>query len=117
MDRPVSGLRGQSYEEESTPLSEPNKTSVEGQDNPPVEEEDSGLSLKGGGIALPSIGWAKGTQGFLSEVRTEFKKITWPTRQQVLTETVVVILVVTFLTLLIIAFDWLFSLISNRFLV
>ncbi|HEY9854669.1 MAG TPA: preprotein translocase subunit SecE [Stenomitos sp.] len=98
-------------------MSEPNKTSVEGEENPVVEGEDSGLSLKGGGLALPSMGWAKGTQGFLSEVRTEFKKITWPSRQQVLTETGVVILVVTFLTLLILAFDWIFSLLSNRFLV
>lgn len=117
MDRPVSGPRGQNSEEESTPLSDPNKTSIEGQDNPTVEEEqDASLSLKGG-MAMPSLGWAKGTQTFLSEVRAEFKKISWPTRQMVLTETGVVILVVTFLTLLIIAFDWIFSQLSNRFLV
>lgn len=101
----------------STPLSEPNKTSLEGGDNPtPEEEQDASLSLKGG-MAMPSLGWAKGTQGFLSEVRAEFKKIAWPTRQQVITETGVVILVVTVLTILILAFDWIFSLLSNRFLV
>ncbi len=98
-------------------MSDPNKTSIEGQENPTVEDEqDSSLSLKGG-MAMPSIGWAKGTQSFLSEVRAEFKKISWPTRQMVITETGVVILVVTFLTLLIVALDWIFSILSNRFLV
>lgn len=98
-------------------MSEPNKTSLEGPENPDADEaQDSSLTLKGG-MAMPSLGWAKGTQTFLSEVRAEFKKIAWPTRQQVITETGVVILVVTFLTLMIVVFDRIFSELSNRFLV
>lgn len=118
MDRPVSGFRGRRIsEEESTPLSEPKKTSLEGTENPDADEvQDSSLSLKGG-MTVPTLGWAKGTQTFLSEVRAEFKKISWPTRRMVITETIVVILVVTFLTLMIVAFDWVFSQLSNRFLV
>lgn|GEM_PF-970853 len=101
-------------------MSEPNKTSVEGapEENQalPPEEPDTALTLKGG-MALPSIGWAKGAQGFLSDVRAEFKKITWPTRQQVVSETGVVLFVVFFLTAFITFLDWIFSLIANRFLV
>mgnify|MGYP001241824760 CR=1 FL=1 len=80
------------------------------------DERDSALSLKGGGLAL-SFGPLKGAQQFLNEVRTEFRKISWPNRQTVITETIVVLVVVTFLTALIVGLDWVFTLISNRFLV
>lgn len=80
------------------------------------DERDGALSLKGGGLAL-SFGPLKGAQRFLAEVRVEFKKISWPTRQQILTETVVVLIVVAFLTALITGLDWVFTEISNRFLV
>lgn len=80
------------------------------------DERDSALSLKGGGLAL-SFGPLQGAQRFFAEVRAEFKKISWPSRQTVLTETVVVLIVVTFLTALVTGLDWVFTQISNRFLV
>lgn len=108
------------HEEESNLLSDLNKASLGGdnanQDRPEEEERDAALTLKGG-MAVPSLGFAKGLQSFLSEVRAEFRKITWPSRQQVFSETGVVLLVVFILTTLITLFDWVFSLISNRFLV
>jgi len=79
------------------------------------DERDSTLSLKGG-MRL-KFGAFAGTQVFLSEVRAEFKKISWPTRRQVLTETVVVLLVVAFLTVLVTGLDWVFTQVSNRFFV
>jgi preprotein translocase SecE subunit len=101
-------------------LSDTNKTSVEGgqEENLPseTEERDASLSLKGG-MGVPAFGWAKGTQGYLSEVRGEFKKISWPTRRMVANETVIVLVFVVVLTTLITMFDWIFTLISNRFLV
>lgn len=80
------------------------------------DQRDSALSLKGGGFGL-SLGPLKGAQQFLGEVRAEFKKISWPTRKQVINETIVVLLVVMFLTALITGMDWVFAQISNRFLV
>ena len=79
------------------------------------DERDSALSLKGG-MGL-NIGFLAGVQRFLGEVRVEFRKISWPNRQTVLTETVVVLIVVVFLTILITSMDWVFTQISNRFLV
>lgn len=108
------------HEEESNLLSDLNKASLGGdsanQNGPEEEERDAALTLKGG-MAVPSLGFAGGLQIFLSEVRAEFKKITWPSRQQVISETGVVLFVVFFLTVLITLFDWLFALIANRFLV
>ena len=42
---------------------------------------------------------------FIREVRIEVSKVTWPTRKMVITETVVVICVVVFFTLLITGMD------------
>lgn len=50
---------------------------------------------------------------FLSEVRAEFHKISWPTRRQVVIETVVVILVCAFLTGLVVTYDWVFTKLAN----
>jgi preprotein translocase subunit SecE len=100
-------------------LSEKISASSPNHEDPVAEQEqderDSSLTLKGG-MGL-NLGPFKGAQAFFSEVRTEFKKISWPTRQQVLTETAVVIVVVAFLTVLITGMDWVFSQISNRFFV
>ena len=52
---------------------------------------------------------------YLKGVRSEWNKISWPERQQIVSETLVVIAVTTFATLLIffidVTFRWLFSLI------
>lgn len=53
---------------------------------------------------------------YLKGVRSEWNKISWPEKQQVISETLVVIAVTTFVTLLIFLIDkllaWLISLIS-----
>lgn len=89
-------------------------------DEPAAEQEqderDSALSLKGGGIGL-SLGPLKGMQQFLGEVRAEFKKVSWPNRQTVITETIVVLIVVALLTAIVMGLDWVFTQVSNRFLV
>lgn len=46
---------------------------------------------------------------FLKEVRQELKKVAWPTRQEVVTYTIVVLVSVTFVTLLVFGLDYLFS--------
>ena len=101
-------------------MSEKISASNPNHDEPAAEQEqderDGALSLKGGGIAL-GFGPLKGAQQFFAEVRSEFKKISWPNRQTVLTETVVVLFVVAFLTALVTGMDWVFTLVSNRFLV
>lgn len=46
---------------------------------------------------------------FLKEVRTELKKVAWPTRGEVATYTVVVLFSVTFVTLLVFGLDYAFA--------
>jgi preprotein translocase subunit SecE len=50
---------------------------------------------------------------FLYEVRQELGKVTWPTRKQVVTETIVVLCVVAFFTLLINGVDNVFATFFN----
>ena len=51
-------------------------------------------------------GWKRVTRYF-REMKSELKKVVWPTRQQVVRNTVVVILVVLVVGVLIWLFDWL----------
>jgi preprotein translocase subunit SecE len=44
---------------------------------------------------------------FLSEVRGELRKVAWPTRQEVINSTIVVLIMVTVMTALIFGFDYL----------
>ena len=46
---------------------------------------------------------------FLREVRTELKKVAWPTRGEVATYTVVVLVSVTFVTLFVFGLDYGFA--------
>ena len=46
---------------------------------------------------------------FLREVRQELKKVAWPSRQEVFTYTVVVLVSVTFITLFTFGLDYLFG--------
>jgi len=46
---------------------------------------------------------------FLREVRAELKKVAWPSRQEVFTYTVVVLVSVTFITLFTFGLDYLFG--------
>ena len=46
---------------------------------------------------------------YLREVRQELKKVAWPSREELTTDTVVVFAVTTVLTLVIFGMDWAFS--------
>jgi preprotein translocase subunit SecE len=43
---------------------------------------------------------------FFSEVRGELRKVAWPTRQEVINSTIVVLIMVTVMTALIFGFDY-----------
>ncbi len=65
----------------------------------------------GGGV--PGAGIFGKYLAFLGEVREEMRKVTWPTRKMVVTETIVVIIFVIFFTLLITGMDKVFATIFN----
>ena len=46
---------------------------------------------------------------FVREVRGELKKVAWPTKAEVVTSTIVVLVAVIIMTLLIFGLDWAFS--------
>ena len=46
---------------------------------------------------------------FVREVRGELKKVAWPTKAEVITSTIVVLVAVIIMTLLIFGLDWAFS--------
>jgi preprotein translocase SecE subunit len=71
------------------------------------------LQLGGGG---PSFGFLAKYTTFIGDVRDEMKKVTWPTRKMVVTETIVVLVVLIFFTSLITGLDRLLSLLFNAFL-
>jgi preprotein translocase subunit SecE len=50
-----------------------------------------------------------GIRQFFAEVRAELKKVTWPSRQELQTYTVVVFGLTTALTLYVFALDWVFT--------
>lgn len=54
---------------------------------------------------------------FLSEVKLELKKVTWPTRQETIRYTWAVIGISLGVALFLGAADWLFQLIMNKFLI
>jgi preprotein translocase subunit SecE len=47
-----------------------------------------------------------GPRQFLSEVRSELKKVAWPTRREVINSTLVVLVAVVFMTALIFGYDY-----------
>lgn len=70
-------------------------------------------SLSLGGAPNISLGGASKLFGFFTSVRDEMRKVTWPTRRMVVTETVVVVAVVIFFTSLIVGLDRVFAMIFN----
>ena len=62
-------------------------------------------------MVAPSGG---GPLGFLNDVRSELKKVIWPTRQQLISESFAVILMVVASTLLIYLVDSLLAWLSRR---
>ena len=93
------------------------QTSKQEGEQPAEDEEDSARakSLQLGG-AGPNLGAISKYAGFLGEVRDELKKVSWPTRRTVVTETIVVIVITVFFTLMITGLDQLFSLGFNKLL-
>jgi len=70
------------------------------------------------GLRAP-LGWWNRRRQFLTEVRNEMKRVTWPTRREVYATTVVVILTATFFGLYLFGVDIVLSnavqAIFNRF--
>ena len=46
---------------------------------------------------------------YLKGVKSEWSKITWPERRQVIVETIVVLIVVFFFVVLVSSYDWIFG--------
>ena len=88
----------------------------DGQNNEEDDARARSLSLGGGGGPNLSLGGFSKAFVFLGAVREEMRKVTWPTRRMVVTETVVVLLVVVFFTSLIVGLDRLFAFLFNAIL-
>jgi len=65
---------------------------------------------------LPEPGLKEGIANYLKGVKTEWSKVTWPEKRQVIVETIVVIAVVIFFSLVIYAYDKIFAFIINLFI-
>ena len=57
--------------------------------------------------------WWQGSRSFLTEVRNEMRRVTWPSRREVQATTVVVILVAAFFGVYLYGVDVLFSALIN----
>jgi preprotein translocase subunit SecE len=68
---------------------------------PRVRDRDD----EGGWITRPAAWW-RNSRTFLTEVRNELKRVTWPTRKEVYATTVVVILTSAFFGLYLFALDY-----------
>jgi preprotein translocase subunit SecE len=73
----------------------------------------------GGGDGGGITGWWTNTRTFLTEVRNEMRRVTWPSRKEVYATTVVVILTSAFFGLYLwgldLAFNWAVNWIFRRF--
>ena len=75
------------------------------QEQPVKSDPKKGSTMKSKETKSEGTGIAGYIQ-FLKEVRIEYKKINWPDRRQIIQETWTVIILVTFITLLVLAYDW-----------
>lgn len=80
-----------------------------GEEQPNEEDDARARSLQLGGAPGIKVGGFGKAFTFLGEVREEMKKVTWPTRKMVVVETVVVLCVMTFFTLMITGLDMVFA--------
>ena len=92
-----------------------NATLPEGEGPQDEEDEARARSLQLGGSG-PNLGFVGKYVGFLGEVREELKKVSWPTRKTVVTETIVVIAITVFFTLMITGLDQVFAAVFNKLL-
>ena len=93
----------------------PTSEAPEGTDEANEEDDARSRSLQLGGGGMSLGGFGKYTK-FLSDVREELRKVTWPTRKMVVTETIVVLVVLVFFTLLITGLDQVFAVVFNKLL-
>lgn len=96
---------------------DPNAPDVvqEAGESPEDDARARSLSLGGTGGGLPTGKLFKVFE-FLGAVREEMRKVTWPTRRMVITESVVVVVFVIFFTCLIVGLDHVFAAIFNAIL-
>jgi preprotein translocase subunit SecE len=62
-----------------------------------------------GGAVSEVKGWPSRTKEFLSDVRAELKRVSWPTMTQVKATTAVVLVAVAFFATYLGALDWLYT--------
>jgi preprotein translocase subunit SecE len=87
------------------------------EDEMPEGSDARSRSLSLGGSGGIPVGNSFGKVfGFLAAVREEMRKVTWPTRKMVVTETFVVVVVVIFFTSMIVGLDRVFAAIFNAVL-
>jgi len=63
------------------------------------------IEQQGDGGGLQPLGWYSRTREFLTEVRNEMKRVTWPSQREVYATTVVVILTSVFFGVYLFAVD------------
>ena len=73
----------------------------------------------GGGDGGGITGWWSNSRNFLTEVRNEMKRVTWPSKREVYATTVVVIIFSTFFGLYLwgldLAFNWVVNWVFRQF--
>jgi preprotein translocase subunit SecE len=87
------------------------------EDGQPENEADQARARSvqlGGGGGIKLGGFAAERLQFLRDVRDELRKVTWPTRKMVVTETIVVIVFVVFFTMLITGLDQVLAFTFNK---
>jgi preprotein translocase subunit SecE len=73
------------------------------------ERESGGDEGGGPRIRLPQLGWVGRLGEFYQEVKLEMRKTSWPTRSEVWSTTVVVLIAVVFFGFYLFGADWLIS--------
>jgi preprotein translocase subunit SecE len=84
-------------------------------ENDAVVKSAKPRSASGGGLSS-ILEWPGKSKSFLSDVRTETKRVTWPNFAQVRSTTIVVILTVFFFGVYFGILDWVFNNVVRRFL-
>ena len=69
--------------------------------------ESQGITGGASGVAAKVTGTIQDTQEFLHDVRVEMKQVTWPSREDVVATTGIVIATVFFFGIFLAAVDWL----------
>ena len=64
-------------------------------------------------MAIDPVGWVKGTREYLTEVQSEYKKITWPPQKEAVAGTIGVVAVVAVVTIVLGIVDFALSQITQ----